>query len=228
MTKPIIILYGSPGSGKGTQANLLADRFHMLHFDTGRMLESVVHDPKLNKKGAVKREKELFDSGKLLTPSWVLKVVEERVQEIYKARWGIVFSGSPRTIYEAERLMPFLSRLYGKKMIYVFILKVPPSESLSRNSARLICSVCGHPLLIAFYPSKSPKMCPICGGPFYKRTLDNPNTIKIRLKEYHERTEPIFRMMRKNGYRVIEISAMRPPYKIFKAITGYLNRQKNS
>ncbi len=222
MKKIVIILYGPPGSGKGTQANLLANKLGLIHFDTGRFLESVVHDPTRQKEKIVQRERRLFDGGKLMTPSFVLKEVTKEVRMIRKADLGIVFSGSPRTIFETERLMPLIERLYDKKHIFIFILGVPSSDSLSRNSSRVVCSVCKAPLLTKYYPSKKPKHCPICAGPFYKRTLDNPKTIKIRLEEYKNRTEPIFSILKKKGYRLIEIDARPAPYKIFETIYGHL------
>lgn len=153
-------------------------------------------------------------------------MVSDHVREIHRVGWGIVFSGSPRTLLEAQGLLPVLAKLYGRKNIFVFVLQVPESASLKRNSARLICSVCGAPLLAEYYPTARPKYCPICGGPLYRRTLDNPATIKVRLKEYHERTEPIFALMRKSGYRVTRVAGLGAPYQVFKAIASTLKRAK--
>lgn len=213
--KKVIILYGPPGSGKGTQANLLANKFDVVHFDTGKFLEAMVHAPENQKNPTIKRERKLFDSGILMTPSFVLKMVKEEAGHIHEADYGIVFSGSPRTMYEAEGLMPLLIKLYGKKNIYVFVLEASADLSIKRNSNRLMCKFCGYGLLSAYYPTKNPKHCPVCGGPFYKRTLDNPATIKIRLKQYAERTEPIFEFMKKLGIKVVKLDARPAPYKVF-------------
>jgi len=220
--KKVIILYGPPGSGKGTQANLLAGKLDVIHFDTGRVLEVVVHDPANRKSAVIQREKKLFDSGKLLTPSWILGIVEREAKKIYAADYGIVFSGSPRTMYEAKGLLPFLAKLYGKKNIHVFVLTATADMSIERNSSRLICKFCGYGLLSSYYPSKNPKHCPVCGGPFYKRTLDNPETIKVRLKEYTERTEPVLKFMRNNGVKITELDARPAPYKVFERIAKVL------
>ncbi len=218
MKKIAIIIYGPPGSGKGTQANFIADKLGLIHFDTGKFMESVVHDRARQKEKIIRWERKLFDTGILMTPSFVLKEVARAVQKIAKAGWGVVFSGSPRTEYEAEGLMPVLEKLYGKKNIFPFVLKVPAKDSVSRNSRRVICKACGAPLLTKYYPSKKYKYCPVCGGSFYRRTLDNPQTIKVRLQEYANRTKPVFEILKKLGYRLIEIDGRPAPYKIFQKI----------
>ena len=217
MRKIAIILYGPPGSGKGTQANLLADNLGLIHFDTGKFLESIWYDPKRQKEKLVQREKKFFEGGQLSTPSFVAKEVIKEIKNISKADWGLVFSGSPRTVYEAEQEMPVLEKLYGRKNIFIFVLKLSPQMSIKRNSARLICRTCGYGLLTAYY-SKNPKHCPVCGGKFYKRTLDKPEIIKVRLKEYYNRTEPVFAFLTNRGYKLYDINAAPAPYKVFEKI----------
>ena len=139
--KIAIIFYGAPGSGKGTQANLLANYFDLVHFDTGRFLESIVHDPKKQKSKIIKRERKLFDDGKLMTPSFVLQQIRSGVKAITKSGHGLAFSGSPRTFGEAKILIPLLEKLYQKKNILVFELRIPEETSIKRNSNRIVCSI---------------------------------------------------------------------------------------
>lgn len=218
MRKIAIILYGPPGSGKGTQANLLANMLDLVHIDTGRLVEATVHDPKLQKDPVIRRERKMFDGGILCTPSWVLGIVKKRATELARAGLGVVFSASPRTLYEAERLIPILEREYGKKNLFIFNLQVDPGHSITRNSKRLLCRVCKTPLLTAYYPSKNPKYCPMCGGPLYRRTLDKPETIKIRLMEYENRTMPIFGYAKKRGYVVRKIDGRPAPFRVLEKI----------
>src|SRR3990172_6787858 len=118
-----IAIYGPPGSGKGTQANLLAWNKNYIHFDTGKLVEVITHDPDLQGDPDVRREKENFDTGKLLTPSWTLKIVAKKTKEIRGSGFNIVFSGSPRTMFEAfgddknEGLVAVLEKLYGKENV---------------------------------------------------------------------------------------------------------------
>lgn len=225
MKKLAVILYGPPGSGKGTQANLLADKLNVVHFDMGRFLESIVHDPKRQKEKLVKRERKLFDSGKLMTASFVLREITEQVKKISAAGLGLILSGNPRTLPEAKGLIPVLEKLYGRRNICFFILKTPSQSSLRRNSARLICRSCGAALLTAFYPSRNPKRCPVCGGPLYKRSLDTSRIIKVRLREYEERTKPIFEMLKKRGYRVNVVDGRPAPYKVSQRIEKAIVRE---
>jgi adenylate kinase len=218
MKKIVIILYGPPGSGKGTQANLLAQKLNLIHFDTGRLLESILHDPARQKEATIKHMRELFDTGILVTPSFVLREVAKDVRRIRKADWGIVFSGSPRTLYEAKGLYPVLEKLYGKKNVFIVELLAPPSSSIRRNSARLICKECGYIVLTAFYPAKKTGHCPICGGTFYSRSLDKPEIIKVRLEEYKKRTFPIIDFVKKRGYKVFAVDARPAPYKVLEKI----------
>ncbi len=221
MPKLAIILYGAPGSGKGTQANLLAAKFGLIHLDTGKFFEAMVHDPARQKEKIIKRERALFDGGKLMTPSFVSREVIRETKRIHNAGFGVIFSGFPRTLSEADEFYPVLKKLYGKN-VFAFALDVPASYSLKRNSARQLCSVCGYGLLTAFYPIKNPKHCPVCGGPFYKRTLDNAKVIAIRLAEYDERTRPIFALMSDLGYRLHHVTGTPPPYVVFNKLVHFI------
>lgn len=224
MKKIVVILYGPPGSGKGTQANILAQKLNLIHFDTGKFCESLVHDPERQREKLVKRERALFDNGILMTPSFVLKEVTDNVRKLRKAGWGIIFSGSPRTMYEANGLLPVLDKLYGKKNIYVFLLNLPSESSIKRNGKRLMCSVCGHMVLAEYHPLAMPKYCPVCAGPLYKRTLDTPDVIKIRLEEYKNRTLPILKLLKKRKYHVEMVDARPAPFKVLKKIYAHLKK----
>lgn len=224
MRKIVVVLYGPPGAGKGTQANLLAHELDLIHLDTGRFLEAINYDPKRRNEAIVKRERKLFETGKLMTPSFVTREIMKEVRRLADADWGIILSGSPRTMYEAEKEYPEFEKLYGKKNIFIFVIEVPAAHSMKRNSARMVCSACGYLLLTAFYPKGKAKHCPVCGGPFYKRSLDNPRVIKVRLREYAERTLPILAFAKKHGYRVVRVDGRPAPYKVMKQIYAHIEK----
>ncbi len=217
--KRVIAIYGSPGSGKGTQANLLEYRKGFVHFDTGKYIEQLVHDPALQKNKIIQRERRLFDTGYLCTPSWVLKVVKARTEKFAKAGLSIVFSGSPRTLYEAKGLVPVLKKLYGKRNITFFSLEVPKEVAIKRNLVRERCSVCGA---IIIDTEVKLRRCPICMGKLIRRTLDNKTALVKRFHEYNERTKPVFDEVERHGYKIIKIDGRPLPEKVFRNILKHL------
>lgn len=216
--KIAVVIYGFPGSGKGTQANLIANAFGLVNFDTGRMLETLWYDPKRQKEALVQRERKLFEEGKLNTPSFVLNEVTKATKQIAKHGQGVVFSGSPRTMDEAVALIPTLEKTYGEKNVFFFFLDVEPKDSIWRNSKRFICTFCRAMLMAKYYPSKKPLHCPVCAGTLYKRTLDRPDIIPKRIDEYNARTAPILSFLKKRGTKVMKLDGKPEPYKIFKKI----------
>lgn len=215
-----MILYGPPGAGKGTQAELLARRFGFIHFDGGRVIESIVHSPAAAKDSALRRQKMLFDSGKMCDPEWFLDSVKEVTERIAKSGSSVVYSGAFRTSFEAfggarrKGLLATLTRLYGKKNIHVIVFTIPPQASIRRNSLRKVCAVCGFQQLPG---SKHPR-CLFCGGPMRVRSLDNPAVIRERLKEYHTRAAPILAKLKRNGVRVVTVNGTPAPYKVFESV----------
>jgi adenylate kinase len=217
-----IIIYGPPGSGKGTQAQRIAERFNLEHIETSKLIEKMIFNPALKDDPIIQRERKNFETGKLCTPEWIAGIVKKEIKRIYQTGKGILFSGSPRTLYEAKELAPFLEELYGKENILVLEIKIKPETSIFRNSHRRICQQCRFSLV---YSSENEKLekCPQCGGKLVKRILDKPETIKVRLKEYKERTEPIYRFLEKRGIKVIAIDGEPPVEDVWQDILKVLS-----
>lgn len=223
------IIYGPPGSGKSTQAELLSKELGIFHFDTGDFFRKVLYSfdaENLKKLGIsgqeLLKERKLNESGNLNTPEWVLKVVSKKVKEFSKLDQSILLSGSPRTFLEAfgqnkdSGLMKILSEEYGKKNISIFVLKISETESVRRNLSRIVCSVCKNSFL-----AKVGSSCPICGGKVEHRKDDKKETMITRLKEYHSRTEPIFTELKKRGYKINFIDGVPAPYKVHQQILNF-------
>lgn len=227
MANKAIIIYGPPGAGKGTQANLLTWRKGFIHFDTGKYLEQLVHDPANKNNKVIQRERELFDKGILMTPSFVLKVVSDKTKEIAKAGFNIVFSGSPRTVFEAFGdaknigLIEILEKIYGKKNIYPILLDIDPQRSIERNAKRLVCGVCANAILYSDVFHKH-NTCPLCGGQLKKRSVDNPAVFKTRIKEYQERTYPIIAGLKQRKYKIIKVDGKPMPFEVHAKILNKL------
>ncbi len=155
---------------------------------------------------------------------WILPILKNEVRKISKAGFGIVLSGSPRTLFEAfgdkenKGLVPLLVELYGRENILVFFIDIPPRTSISRNSKRRICEICGNGNLLG----SSVRKCPVCGGKLLKRTLDKAKVIKVRLEEYKERTVPVFKELKRRGFKVVNIDGKESPANIFQKIRKHI------
>ena len=222
-----IIIFGPPGSGKGTQAQLLAEKFNLVHFDSGSYLRQILYDPKYKKNKAIQAERKLNEAGKINTPLWVLKIIVDKIKKIEKLNESVVFSGSPRSTFEAfgdkkhKGLMKILEEFYGKKNIRIFILNISEKESIKRNSKRIVCSICRTPLLSQIsdvIPCQMFKDCPFCAGPLKSRFDDKKEIIVERLKEYQRRTFPIIKELKRKKYKIININGYQLPYKIHQKI----------
>lgn len=229
--KKIIILFGPPGAGKGSQAELLAEKLNLHYFETSGILEEKFRLAENLKKDSPERfveiegkkidvlnEKKLWKEGILCSPPFVVYLVQEKIKELADQNKNLVIAGSPRTIYEGEKVIPFLNNLYGKENIKVFLIEISVEETIFRNSHRRICELMRHPILYS-KENENLKACPIDGSKLLKREgLDNPETIKIRLKEYKERTFPLIELFKKEGIEVKKINGEQPVANVFKDI----------
>lgn len=132
----VFIVLGPPGSGKGTQIKLLAEKLGLLHFissEVGREYIKTHNDPE------TLRQKERYDKGLLFEPEWMFKVVKEKTEEIFNDKdgcKGIIFDGSPRTLYEAEKLYKFLTERVNKENIKVIEIDASEEELRKRIKKR--------------------------------------------------------------------------------------------
>lgn len=210
---------GPPGSGKGTQAELTAYKFGLIHFDTGRYIETLFREGQVPLK--IRRE---FERGDLVNPVWTLKVLKKQIEKIATAGFGILLSGSPRTVFEAfgggseKGVIETLTRFFGRKNITIFNLDIPAQTTMLRNSRRKVCSVCWKPHLLG----PSLKSCPFCGGKLIRRTQDKPSIIKNRLKEYEARSKPVLQGLKARGFKVIKIDGRPKAAIVFERINRRL------
>lgn len=210
--KQVVILMGPPGAGKGTQAEILVEKYGFFHLESSKVIEGQfnAHDDeeafdvrgKTYTYGQVKKQ---WQEGILVEPEVVSHWMQQEIRQLAEKGTSLVFSGSPRTMLEAEEQVPLHRELYGDEYIHVFNISIPPEDSIYRNSHRRICKDCRNP--IPFTPeTEGLKICPKCGGPIVKRgKLDDVETIKVRLVEFAERTLPIVEFIRSQGLAVHDI-----------------------
>lgn len=211
--KKVIFIFGPPGCGKGTQGMLLSSKFDLYYFETSKLIENKVLNAKKGEfvisngeKYYLDKEKELWLTGKLNSPPFVVWLVKEKIEKLAASSEGIVFSGSPRTIFEAKKIVPIIKKLYGSKNIKAFLLEINPNQTVWRNTHRRICELMRHPILHTIETAEL-KKCPLDGSDLVKRKgLDDPEIIKVRLKEYKERTFPIIDYLKGEGIRMGKIN----------------------
>lgn len=229
--KQVIILFGPPGAGKGTQAELLADKLSLYYFETSKILEQKFREAenfsgnskeRFIKVGGEKfdilNERKIWKKGVLCSPPFVAYLVKEKIKELFESDENLVLAGSPRTLYEGKRIVPFLKKLYGTKNIKIILIEVSAQETIFRNSHRRICELMRHPTL---YNKETIKltMCPLDGSKLMKRKgLDDPETIKVRLKEYKERTLPLIDYFKKQEIKVKKIKGKQSVAGVFRDI----------
>src|SRR3989339_1599791 len=214
MAKPsVVIILGQPGSGKGTQAELVAGKFNLYSLETSKLIETKVMNAKEGEYAEVdgqkyyfSHEKELWTQGILCSPPFVSWLVKTKIEELAKEGRGVVMSGSPRTLIEGQNLIPLLKNLYGAENIRVILLELTAEQTIWRNSHRRICELMRHPILFSKETENLTK-CPLDGSNLLRREgLDDPETIKVRLKEYAERTFPLVDFLKKQNLPVINVN----------------------
>lgn len=228
--KLVVILMGPPGAGKGTQAELLADKLSLYYFETSKLLEQSFSSVGKNqfikikdKKYSFVREKNFWENGKLCSIPFVNYLVGSKIEELHKKGENLVVAGSPRSLEEAEFFIPLLEKLYKSQNIKIILIDVPAGETIFRNSHRRICSLMRHPILFS-KETKNLKHCPLDGSELVRRKgLDDPETIKVRLREYRKRTFPLIEYFEKQrGLKVKKVNGVGPVAKIFERIGGVL------
>jgi adenylate kinase len=180
-----LILLGPPGAGKGTQAQMIVDRYHLPQISTGVILRAAVK----GKTPLGAKAKEFMDQGKLVPDELVIGIIEERLKAS-DCRQGFILDGFPRTIAQAEALQPILAKM-GKSIDHVINIEVDDEALVRRLTGRRTCKNCGAMFHLIFYPPKKEGVCDRCSGLLYQRDDDQEETIRTRLKEYQRQTAPL-------------------------------------
>jgi len=223
--KQVLIVMGPPGAGKGTQAGLLAEKFDLYYIETAKIIEARVMEARRGdyvtvegKRYSLLQQKKFWQTGILCDPPLVSYWMKNKIKELAKEGKGIVMAGSPRTLPEGKDLMPFVKKLYGPRNIKIILIDISAEESIWRNSHRRICELMRHPILYT-KETVNLKRCPFDGSKLLRRKgLDDPATIRIRLKEYKERTLPLLDFLKKEGLKIKKIDGSPPPVEVFQGI----------
>ena len=190
-----LILLGPPGSGKGTQAGLLASRNGLEHIATGDLLRAAIREGT----PAGLRARPHVEAGKLVPDEVVNDMVAERFGGPDRPR-QFVMDGYPRNVSQADTFDRMLKG-HGLPLTAVLLLKVDDDEIVRRLRDRRVCPnlACKTPYHLVSNPPKVPGVCDVCGTPLVRREDDKEETVRRRLAEYHRNTEGLVPHYRARG-----------------------------
>lgn len=213
-----IVLLGAPGSGKGTQAKLLSDKYKIPHVSTGDLLRSAV----ASGSDLGRKAKAAIDAGQLVSDDIVLGIIQERLLQP-DARVGFVLDGFPRNIPQAQALDATLARL-GQPLQLALLVDLDREVLAKRLTGRRTCTQCGAIYNIHFSPPKSPGKCDRCSGSLTQRSDDNEETVRKRLQVYEEQTAPLVSYYKAQG-KLRTVRGVGAINDIFKNVTDIVEAQ---
>lgn len=200
-----VSLLGPPGSGKGTQSEVLRDQLGVAHISSGDLLrDAVARNTELGRAA-----RGFMDRGELVPDDLVLGMIRERLQA-GDCREGWLLDGFPRTLAQAEALDRLLENEGSGALQHVVSLRVPLEDVVVRLGGRRTCGGCGRLYHVKFQPPKTEGTCDMCAAALVTRRDDEEATIRARLGVYERQTAPLLDYYRKRGL-LLEIDGTAAP-----------------
>ena len=188
-----IIFLGAPGAGKGTQAEIVAQRLGIPTISTGAIIrEALKTGTEMGNKA-----KKFIESGALVPDDVVIGIIKERLLKS-DCKDGFILDGFPRTVPQAEAL-----ERMGVKLDKIVSIEVPDEKIVERMSGRRVCSTCGASYHVVFNPSNDGVTCDKCKTELTTRKDDAPEVVLSRLEVYHSTTEPLKDFYQERGNLVL-------------------------
>ena len=187
------VMLRAPGAGKGTQAEMIAEKYGIPHISTGDIFRAnIKNGTELGKKA-----KAYMDAGNLVPDELTVDLVIDRVAQP-DCEKGYILDGFPRTIPQAVVFTKELAK-NGDKIDFAIDVEVPDENIIKRMGGRRACPNCGATYHIQFIPPKAEGICDNCGGELILRSDDKPETVKNRLNVYHDATQPLIDFYKEQG-----------------------------
>ena len=180
-----LIILGAPGSGKGTTATVLREKYSLAHISTGDIFRANIK----NGTPLGVEAKSYIDKGALVPDSVTIRMVEDRLSQDDTAN-GYILDGFPRTLAQAEALDEILAK-NGSSIDAVLSIVVDDEIIKDRVSSRRVCEKCGASYNVRFKPTKAEGVCDECGGKVVQRADDTAETVAARLETYYKNTKPL-------------------------------------
>ncbi len=188
-----VVLLGAPGSGKGTQARILADRYRLPHVSTGELFRQAIAEESV----LGLRVKDFVEDGKLVPDELVVEVGNDRLGR-GDCKEGFILDGLPRTLYQARALDEFLEA-QEHRIDVVLYFDVDEETVVKRLSGRRSCKECSAQFHVVYLPPKTSGVCDYCGAELIQRKDDQLDTVLKRLKLYEEENRPLMEYYRDRG-----------------------------
>jgi len=176
-----LIIMGAPGAGKGTQAQIISEKWNIPAISTGEILRSAIKEGTELGKSA----KSFIDEGKLVPDKVVIGIIKDYLNG-ENCKNGFILDGFPRSIPQAEALDEM-----GIKIDAVLSIEVKDEVIVERMSGRRVCPSCGNSYHTVYNPPIKNDVCDKCETKLVIRADDNPETVQNRLDTYHAQTEPL-------------------------------------
>ena len=210
-----IVVLGPQGSGKGTQSELISEKFNLFHIETGKILREIADsDHPL----AQEIRKTMMD-GKLVSDAILEAVIGEQLAK--RGDRGFVFDGTPRDVNQYHLIGRILGKR-GEKLDKVFLVNISEGETIKRLSSRRTCQKCGRVYNLITHPSPKGEFCE-CGGELIQRDDDRESSIIKRLKTYHDQTGLVIAEAERDGI-LSEVDGERPIDEIFAEIVNIIQK----
>ncbi len=211
-----IVLIAPPASGKGTQAQMLKDKYNLYHLSTGDLLRNISKDR--SELGI--KIKNIIDEGKLIDDDLMIEIVKEKIYSIKNN--GIIFDGFPRTLNQAIKLDEMLKGI-NKKIDNVIVLEIDKEIALKRSIGRVACSNCGNIYNIYFDDLKNPLKCNNCNNELIKRNDDTEEKFNLRFDSYVKNSKKLIEYYEDKNI-VNYVSSINDKETVFAEIKNIINR----
>jgi adenylate kinase len=217
-----LILLGAPGVGKGTQADLLHQKFGACHLSTGDVFRAASRQSDCDLSPAMKAATEYMRRGELVPDTTVWEMVRER-SACLRCGGGFILDGFPRTLAQAESLKQLMED-EGLPLTAVVSYDLSSTAIVARLSGRRTCEQCRTVFHVTDLPPKVENVCDRCGAKLFQREDDRPESIRVRLDAYDRSTAPLIDFYQKLGL-LMPVQATGAPDEIFeRTLTGLTSR----
>jgi adenylate kinase len=216
-----LVLLGLPGAGKGTQGEMVAEKYGIPHISSGSLIREVV----ASGTGVGREVDSYVRRGELIPDGLAIEMVSERISRADCAQ-GWILDGFPRTVLQAIALDQRLDQL-GLDVQMALDIRITPKAAIQRIAKRRVCSSCGAVYHLEHYRSQDLDVCDNCGGELYRRSDDTEETARNRLQVYMRQTHPVLHYYSMDG-RLYSINGQRPIDEVFADLDCFLQRLANS